>query len=467
MRRRDFVKAGLTAAVLPAIGSGLLSGRAAALPTSGRVVVNVMLAGGADLRYLFMPDPATQQDYAAGFWRARSKLHGSYGTELSQYGELLRADYALCDIDGQSFAMHKAAGWLKQHYDAGRVAIVANVFGPLGRSHDVAQLTWHTGDTSVSQFDDDRDGWGGRLAHAIGDATVVNPVPQVSPFCYGPDPDNRNAKVFRAYRLRDALIQDSDPNADRDTLARALKSYYEGKQPEAAAAQWPYSVIFGHERRLRTLGRAVSQRLASVAPKRPPSLSGLYSGGGTALGNAAFGEQCADLYDCLLAADLLTMRAAYLELGSWDTHSNEASGMSGLLSDLLGTGKGLASLHTELERQHLADNVVFVLTSDFGRQLAGNSRQGTDHGTGNYSIVIGNAVRGGVYGEMFPSSEIQGSAGETAFERVGADIEGRTSFLQVLGAIADWVQPGAGNTVFPNYRMAMIEPEADLQRLFA
>lgn len=467
MRRRDFIRAGLAASVLPAVSSVLLPRRAAALPAFGRTVVNVMLQGGADLRHLFVPDPVAQRDYAARFWAARGRLHGSWSVDLADYQRIVNADYLRTDIDGQSFGIHKAAGWLKEQYDAGRVAIVANVVGAANRAHDAAQLAWHTGDPDASPFDDDRDGWGGRLAYAIGDATVVNPVPQVSPFCYGTQARDRNARVFRAHRLRSSFLRESDPSIDRNTVARALKAYYAGKQPEAAGSTWPYAVIFEHERKLRGLGQAVNQRLAAVSPARPASLARLYGGSAESLSNKGFGEQCADLYDCLLAADLLKMRAAYLELGGWDTHTYQASWMPGLLSDLLGAGKGLATLHGELDRQGAADNVVFVLSTDFGRQLAGNGRQGTDHGSGNYAIVIGNAVRGGVYGEMFPSSEIQGSAGETAFERVGADIEGRTAAVQVLGAIAEWVQPGAGSKVFPNYRMAMIEPEADLQRLFA
>jgi uncharacterized protein (DUF1501 family) len=41
-----------------------------------------------------------------------------------------------------------------------------------------------------------------------------------------------------------------------------------------------------------------------------------------------------------------------------------------------------------------------MVYSEFGRRVAGNGSQGTDHGTSGPMFVIGNSVKGGFYGEQ-------------------------------------------------------------------
>ena len=114
---------------------------------------------------------------------------------------------------------------------------------------------------------------------------------------------------------------------------------------------------------------------------------------------------------------------------------------------------------------------MFVFTTDFGRQLRANGDAGTDHGSGNYMILVGPSVNGGVYGDMFPASEITGNP--TPYDTQGADIAGLTSFERVLGEACDWVEPGTGVQVFPNTVLndlpggPILEPGVDLTTLFA
>jgi hypothetical protein len=112
------------------------------------------------------------------------------------------------------------------------------------------------------------------------------------------------------------------------------------------------------------------------------------------------------------------------------------------------------------------DNVTYTFNTDFGRQLRANGDYGTDHGSGNYLIVVGRGVGGGVYGEMFPASEIEGGAEGTRFDQQGADIEGRTSIERVLSAACDWVAPGTGSLVFPDAATSALESGVNLDGLF-
>ena len=49
------------------------------------------------------------------------------------------------------------------------------------------------------------------------------------------------------------------------------------------------------------------------------------------------------------------------------------------------------------------DDVVLFLFSEFGRRIKDNG-SGSDHGSGGVAFVIGNNVKGGMYGE-YPSLE--------------------------------------------------------------
>ena len=81
-------------------------------------------------------------------------------------------------------------------------------------------------------------------------------------------------------------------------------------------------------------------------------------------------------------------------------------------------------------------------------------------------ILVGNGVNGGIYGEMFPGSEIRGMANATRFDQVGSDIEGPSSFERVLAVDCDWVEPGTGSQVFPGAVASPVEAGVDLSMLF-
>ena len=49
----------------------------------------------------------------------------------------------------------------------------------------------------------------------------------------------------------------------------------------------------------------------------------------------------------------------------------------------------------------IADRVLIVTTSDFGRNFR-SAIDGSDHGTASAHFLIGNQVKGGIYGE-YPS----------------------------------------------------------------
>ncbi|MCF6252101.1 MAG: DUF1501 domain-containing protein [Methylococcaceae bacterium] len=478
MNRRNFLKNSLyvSASTAMVAGLGVAPLRAIAASVQANItkktLINVMLEGGPDLRYLFVPAPGSA--YAKKFWQKRASLYrynATMSTKYKSYLDVWTDLYLPTTFQGQTFGIHKNAAWLKQQFDLGNVAIVANVLGSSNRRHDHSQMIVNSGDLNAAQFDVRRDGWGGRLNFEIGASNVVSVSKGVSVFCHGVDPLNRNGNVIHARNTRNfalSLGNNTNPRSVPSVMGRVLKGYYAEKAKEIPLNS-PYRRFIQHEQTLRTFGDALKNHLNTVSPTQPVSLSALYEAGNLGLlNNRNFGLQCANVYDSFLAADLFKMQVISMEYGGWDTHNQQKIRFENNLADVFGANGGLAALNNELGFVPGAiANTVYNFSGDFGRQLSVNGAFGTDHGRGSYQILVGNAVNGGIYGEMFPQSEISIINGTNRFDLQGADIEGRTSLFNILSKVSDWVQPGSSAAVFPDTVAGnlMVESGVDLTTL--
>jgi uncharacterized protein (DUF1501 family) len=83
---------------------------------------------------------------------------------------------------------------------------------------------------------------------------------------------------------------------------------------------------------------------------------------------------------------------------SFDTHASELGKHTQLWQDV---SNGVSAFYQDLQEHHAGDNVVILLFTEFGRRVHDNG-SGTDHGSGGIAFVIGDAVKGGLYGE-YPS----------------------------------------------------------------
>ena len=91
-------------------------------------------------------------------------------------------------------------------------------------------------------------------------------------------------------------------------------------------------------------------------------------------------------------------RIFYCDHGSFDSHSNQHGMHDKLWKDV---SEGVSCFFDDLKEHGVGDNVVMLMFSEFGRRARDNG-SGTDHGSGGVAFVIGNAVKGGMYGE-YPS----------------------------------------------------------------
>lgn len=88
-------------------------------------------------------------------------------------------------------------------------------------------------------------------------------------------------------------------------------------------------------------------------------------------------------------------QVAVMDIGGWDSHANQAAPNGALSNNLRTLDAALAALREGLLPGDAWSNSVVVVATEFGREVAINGTQGTDHGSGAAAFVLGGAVRGG------------------------------------------------------------------------
>ena len=87
--------------------------------------------------------------------------------------------------------------------------------------------------------------------------------------------------------------------------------------------------------------------------------------------------------------------------GGFDTHTSQVGGNTydgnhaGLLSSV---SKAIAGFQDDIEKMGVADKVVGVVFTEFGRTVKSNGGKGTDHGVATPVWVFGSSLKGGRYG---------------------------------------------------------------------
>jgi uncharacterized protein (DUF1501 family) len=94
----------------------------------------------------------------------------------------------------------------------------------------------------------------------------------------------------------------------------------------------------------------------------------------------------------------LGTRVFYTSHGSFDTHASQVPAHGKLWQEV---SEGVAAFFEDLRAHNAADDVMMLIWSEFGRRVKDNGA-GTDHGAGSVAFVLGEHVKGGMYGE-YPS----------------------------------------------------------------
>ena len=101
-----------------------------------------------------------------------------------------------------------------------------------------------------------------------------------------------------------------------------------------------------------------------------------------------------------LAAQLIISgvgaKILHVTLGGFDTHDQEAARHESLMGYV---DSAVSAFHADLAAYGMADRVLVATWSEFGRRAQETGNAGTDHGTAAPMFLIGDTVKGGMYGE--------------------------------------------------------------------
>jgi uncharacterized protein (DUF1501 family) len=113
-----------------------------------------------------------------------------------------------------------------------------------------------------------------------------------------------------------------------------------------------------------------------------------------------------------------------LDTGGFDTHSNQLNRHETLLGGLSGA---ISAFVKDLKAKGIADRVIVMPFSEFGRRPYENGSAGTDHGTQSVFFVAGTKVNGGLYGKHVTippdrRSDLQYTSSSTDFRQLYATV---------------------------------------------
>lgn len=261
---------------------------------------------------------------------------------------------------------------LKTLYDAGKVAVVQGAgYANPNRSHFASTAIWETGDPSGLSTT----GWIGRYLDGIaGDST--NPLTAVA---LGP----RIPQTLASIRAPITAIEN-------------VRTFRFGvTRGEAASILGAYNAMYGSSNGkvptnlalVKTAGLGASRGVADLQ-----SVKTTYTSSVQYPANALAGQL--QIVAQLIGANLGT-RVFHVSLGGFDDHVAEVFRHAALLKDL---GESLKAFYDDLAAQNRAGDVLTMTFSEFGRRVRENAGRGTDHGTAAPMFVVGDSVKGGLYG---------------------------------------------------------------------
>ncbi|WP_261511307.1 DUF1501 domain-containing protein [Chryseobacterium paludis] len=91
----------------------------------------------------------------------------------------------------------------------------------------------------------------------------------------------------------------------------------------------------------------------------------------------------------LIKSDINT-QVYYLSVGSFDTHVNQNERQQKLFTDI---NEAVKSFVADMKENGLFDNILLITFSEFGRRVAQNASNGTDHGTANQMFFISGGLK--------------------------------------------------------------------------
>jgi uncharacterized protein (DUF1501 family) len=106
----------------------------------------------------------------------------------------------------------------------------------------------------------------------------------------------------------------------------------------------------------------------------------------------------------MFAADVGT-EIGFVKVGGFDTHTNERANHA---NGLQLVDKAIGEFFDAAGGYGIADRVMVMTFTDFGRRVGDNASGGTDHGSSGPILVMGPRVNGGIYGDRPDLAQLNG-----------------------------------------------------------
>jgi uncharacterized protein (DUF1501 family) len=281
-------------------------------------------------------------------------------------------------IDGH-FGFHPSMKPLKELYDQGKVAIILGVGYPNpNRSHFRSMDIWHT-------CEPEKNGTEGWLGRAVRDMD--------------PRAENVLTGVNFGRGLPGALAMLGVPVASVGNLETyGVLTSISGEEQRARALDI-FARMYGPAKGRDMVMDYFSQtgmdalRGADILKTAPEKYTSAVEYGSDAV--AQYMRSMVQVHTADLGCRVLYTTAPY---NSFDTHANQLSTHAKLWQD---TSRAIVDFYEDLKEHSASESVVLLVFTEFGRRV-GDNGSGTDHGSGGIAFVIGDGVKGGMYGE-YPS----------------------------------------------------------------
>lgn len=146
----------------------------------------------------------------------------------------------------------------------------------------------------------------------------------------------------------------------------------------------------------------------------------------------------------------LKTRVYYVTHGSFDTHAGQG-GAQGRHGQLLNQfAASVKSFYDDLKAQGNAERVLTLSFSEFGRRVAQNASQGTDHGTAAPMFLFGPMVKPGVFGDHPSLTDLD-----------DGDLKFKIDFRSVYaGVLNDWLRADANKILDGSFKAVKLMKQA-------
>jgi uncharacterized protein (DUF1501 family) len=313
------------------------------------------------------------------------------------------------DASGMTMGLHPRLAGLHAIFNEGRLALVQRTGYPnSSRSHFEASDVWGTANPQNSTTS----GWLGRYLD-----TLPRPLDALAAW-------NTTGETPRALLSGTSGVP-AIPNASTYTFGSPNRGAA-ALQERAAAQTMAVNPAAGrpHLAYLNGASRGAIETLDRVAQASQYTPTVAYPGNG-------FAQSLRTIAGAIVRG--IGSRVYWTTTGGYDTHSGQGGGGGGPYGDLMGTlGDGVAAFYTDIRNQGLAADTTIIVFSEFSRRISENGSAGTDHGAAGVMMVLGGAVRGGLYG-----TAPQLSPGHPTLENNSGDVRHETDFRSVYARLLD------------------------------